>query len=66
MLGVRNPLDGPVFEKLDDATTLCMSVMTGHFERGLGMSDARIKPFEGWCCTLSPLDLHATRRGAES
>lgn len=56
MLGIRNPLDGPVFEKLDDATAWCISAMTNHFERGLGISDARIKAFEGWCCTFPPVD----------
>lgn len=56
MLGIRNPLDGPVFEKLEDATTWSMSVMASHFERGLGISDARIEAFEGWCCTFPPLN----------
>lgn len=59
MLGIRNPLDGPVFEKLDDATNWCISVMASHFERGLGTSDARIEAFEGWCCTFPLLNSRA-------
>lgn len=61
MLGIRNPLDGPVFEKLEDATSWCMSAMANHFDRGLGMSDARIQAFEGWCCTFPPVDSRARR-----
>lgn len=61
MLGIRSPLDGPVFEKLEDAINWCVSVMAGHFDRGLGMSDARITPFEGWCCTFPPPNSSARR-----
>lgn len=35
MLGIRNPKDGPVFEKLDDAIHLCISGIASHFKRGL-------------------------------
>jgi len=47
MLGSRNPLDGPVFDKLEDAIDYCIGVMADHFDRGLGLSDARIERFKG-------------------
>lgn len=48
MLGIRQPLDGPVFEKLEHAEYWCWYAMLDHYERGLGMSDARIEePFKG-------------------
>ena len=47
MLGTRQPLDGPVFQKLEDAQHWCISAMIDHYDRRLGMSDARIEPFKG-------------------
>ncbi len=47
MLGSRNPLDGPVFNTLPDAITFTIGVMPDHFDRGLGLSDARIERFKG-------------------
>ena len=47
MLGIRQPLDGPVFETLEHAEYWCWHAMLDHYERGLGMSDARIERFEG-------------------
>ena len=47
MLGIRQPLDGPIFEKLEHAQYWCWHAMVDHYERGLGMSDAEIHPFEG-------------------
>ena len=47
MLGIRQPLDGPVFEKLEHAEYWCWYAMLDHYERGLGMSDARIEAFKG-------------------
>jgi hypothetical protein len=47
MLGSRNPLDGPVFDQLQDAIDYCIGVMADHFDRGLGLSDARIERFKG-------------------
>jgi hypothetical protein len=47
MLGIRQPLDGPVFQKLEDAQHWCISAMIDHYDRRLGMSDARIEPFKG-------------------
>jgi len=44
MLGIRRPLDGPVSEKLEDARNWCMHAMISHYDRSLGMSDARICP----------------------
>lgn len=38
MLGVRQPLDGPVFEKLEHAEQWCIDVMIDHYDRRLGMS----------------------------
>jgi hypothetical protein len=47
MLGIRQPLDGPVFEKLEDARNWCIHAMINHYDRRLGMSDATIEPFRG-------------------
>jgi hypothetical protein len=40
-------LDGPIFEKLEDARNWCSYAMIDHYDRRLGMSDARIEPFKG-------------------
>ncbi|HEY3475134.1 MAG TPA: hypothetical protein VGK56_11030, partial [Anaerolineales bacterium] len=40
MLGIRQPLDGPVFEKLEDARNWCIHAMLSHYDRRLGLSDA--------------------------
>ena len=45
--GMRQPLDGPIFEKLEDARNWCIHAMISHYDRRLGMSDARIEPFKG-------------------
>ena len=47
MLGIRQPLDGPVFEKLEDAECWCFHAMVSHYDRRLGLSDAEIHPFKG-------------------
>ena len=47
MFGMRQPLDGPIFEKLEDAQNWCIHAMISHYDRRLGMSDARIEPFKG-------------------
>src|SRR5688572_4728695 len=47
MLGIRQPLDGPVFEKLEDARNWAVHAMISHFDRRLGMSDTTIEPFKG-------------------
>jgi hypothetical protein len=47
MLGIRQPLDGPIFETNEDAENWCLHAMISHFHRRLGMSDARIEPFKG-------------------
>ena len=47
MLGSRNPIEGPVFDNLQDAVTYSIGVMADHFDRGLGLSDARIERFKG-------------------
>ena len=47
MLGIRQPLDGPIFQKREDAEYWCIHAMISHYDRRLGMSDARIEPFEG-------------------
>jgi hypothetical protein len=46
ILGILQPLDGPVFEKLEDAQYWCIYAMIDHYDRLLGMSDARIEPFK--------------------
>lgn len=47
MLGIRQPLDGPVFDTVEEAEQWCMDAMIDHYDRRLGMSDARIEPFKG-------------------
>lgn len=47
MYGMRQPMDGPVFEQLEQAEEWCMDVMIDHYDRRLGLSDARIERFEG-------------------
>jgi len=47
MLGMRQPLDGPIFETLEDARNWCIHAMISHYDRRLGMSDATIEPFKG-------------------
>ena len=47
MLGIRQPLDGPVFDTLEDAQNWCIHARISHYDRRLGMSDARIEPFKG-------------------
>ena len=47
MLGIRQPLDGPIFEKLEHAEYWCWEAMVDHYDRRLGMSDAKIEPFKG-------------------
>ena len=47
MLGIRQPLDGPVFETIRDAEYWCIHAMVRHYDRRLGMSDAAIEPFKG-------------------
>jgi hypothetical protein len=44
---IRQPLDGPVFESLEDARNWCIHAMISHFDRRLGMSEACIEPFKG-------------------
>ena len=47
MLAIRQPLDGPIFETMEDAEHWCIHAMVSHYDRLLGMSDARIYPFRG-------------------
>jgi hypothetical protein len=47
MLGIRQPLDGPIFETKQDAEVWCMNAMASHYDRRLGLSDARIYPYKG-------------------
>lgn len=47
MLGICNPLDAAVFEKLEDAEDFCIDVMIDDYDRRLGLSDACIEPFKG-------------------
>jgi hypothetical protein len=56
MLGIRQPLDGPVFQKLKDAEHGCIHAMIDHYDRPLGMSDACIEPFRA----LVAVDHHRT------
>lgn len=64
MFGMRQPLDGPVFEKLEHAEWWCIGVMEDHFDRRLGISDARIVPFEGMvdCYRVDPRLLRDVER----
>ena len=55
MFGMRQPMDGPVFEKLEHAEEWCMDVMIDQYDRRLGLSDARIEPFKGLVdCSTPP------------
>jgi hypothetical protein len=47
MVGIRDPVDGSVFETLEEAIAFCMTVMVSLYESRPGMSDARIEPFPG-------------------
>jgi hypothetical protein len=47
MLGIRQPLDGPIFQNREDAEYWCIHAMISHYNRRLGMSDARIESFNG-------------------
>jgi hypothetical protein len=59
MFGMRQPLDGPIFEKLEDAQNWCIHAMISHFDRRKlfkGMVDcgpppdpARIRDIERIC-----------------
>ena len=55
MLGIRQPLGGPIFETVRDAENWCIHAMISHYDRRLGMSDATIEPFKGMVsCTDDP------------
>jgi len=57
MFGMRQPMDGPVFQKLEDAEEWCIDIMIEHYDRRLGLSDARIEPFKGLVdCGGTPSD----------
>ena len=56
MLGIRQLLDGPVFERLEHAEYWCFHVMVDHNDRRLGLSDALIVPFKGMVACGPPLD----------
>jgi hypothetical protein len=62
---MRQPLDGPILETLEDARNWCIHAMISHFDRRLGMSDARIEPFKGVVATAGLRDekLVARSRG---
>jgi len=47
VLGMRTPFTGPVFETRERAEYWCLDVILDHYQRGLGMSDAKIYPFKG-------------------
>ena len=47
MFGMRQPLDGSIFETLEDARNWCIRAMISHYDPRLGMSDATIEPFTG-------------------
>ena len=47
MLNIRQPMDGPIFETLEEARNWAIHAMISHFDRRLGMSDATIEPFKG-------------------
>ena len=68
MLGIRQPLDGPVFEKLEHAQYWCWEAMVDHYDRRLGMSDAVIYPFRGMPRlrpAAGPARLHGIQRICE-
>ena len=46
-LGSQNPGDGPVFDRPQNAITFPIGVRADHFDRGWGLSEARIERFEG-------------------
>jgi hypothetical protein len=48
MLGIRQPLDGPIFVKLEDARNWCIYAMIDHYDRRLGMSDAPSSRSKAW------------------
>jgi hypothetical protein len=52
MLGIRQPLDGPVFETELEAERWCIHVMASHYNRRLGMSEARIYCVQGSAACL--------------
>ena len=56
MFGMRQPMDGPVFQKLEHAEEWYMDVMIDHYDRRLGLSDARIEPFKGLVDCGTPPD----------
>ncbi len=56
MLGIRQPLDGPIFDTERDAEHWCIHAMISHYDRRLGMSDARIEPFRGMVDCAPPSD----------
>jgi hypothetical protein len=56
MFGIRQPLDGPVFDKLEDAEGWCIHAMASHYDRRLGMSDGQIEPFKGMMDSGLPPD----------
>lgn len=62
MLGIRQPLDGPIFDKLE-AEFWCVHAMISHFDRRLGMSDATIEPFNGLVDCAGPPSDPARFRG---
>ena len=66
MLGIRQPLDGPVFEKVEDARNWCIYAIIDHYDRRLGMSDARIEPFKGLVDYGLPPDQRWFRTSSES
>jgi hypothetical protein len=47
MLGIRQPLDGPIFDSKQDAENWCIHAMASHYDRQLGMCDGKIYPFKG-------------------
>jgi hypothetical protein len=61
MLGIRQPMDGPVFAKLEDARNWCIYAMVDHYDRRLGMSDASIEPFKGLVDCGAPPDPASVR-----
>ena len=56
MLGIRQPLDGPVFENFEEALHWCIDAMANHYDRRLGMSDGRIESFKGMVDCKPPSD----------
>lgn len=56
MFGMRQPMDGPVFETIELAEHWAFHVMIDHYDRRLGLSDARIEPFQGLVDCGAPPD----------